>query len=142
MRAPCPWRTDAFVSYDEITGKVAEIGDAFRTRSALIGCSMFFTIAMIVDRINAAWPDPGAISGSILLWALVLVVQCHLFETVRRRTAERLHAALEAWYLRGPASYGANVIQAEPLGITYEHLGRRKRAVIEFLWSKIEFKLG
>jgi hypothetical protein len=130
------------VSYDEITERVAEIGDAFRTRSAFIGCSMFFTVAMIVDRINAAWPDPAAIGGSALLWLLILVVQCRLFEATRQRTAERLNAALQAWYLGGPAARGANVIQAEPLGITYEHFGRRKRAVIQFLWSKIEFKLG
>jgi hypothetical protein len=142
MRAPCPLEMDASVSYDEITEKVAEIGDAFRTRSAFIGCSMFFTVAMVVDHINAAWPDPSAIGWSVLLWVLILVVQCHLFEITRRRTAEHLHAALQAWYLRGPATYGANVIQAEPLGITYEHLGRRKRAAIQFLWSKIEFKLG
>jgi hypothetical protein len=129
------------VSYDEITAKVADIGDAFRTRSALIGCSMFFTVAMIIDRINAAWPDPQAISPSALLWIGVLMVQCHVFEATRRRTAERLHAALRAWYLRGPGAWGAKVIEAEPLGITYEYLGRKKRAAIDFLWSKIEFKL-
>jgi hypothetical protein len=133
---------DAPVSYDEITKRVADIGDRFRTRSAFIGCGMFFAVAMIVDRINTAWPDPAEIGGSVLLWALILVAQCYLFETTRQRTAERLHAALQAWYLGGPATYGASVIQAEPLGITYEHLGRRKRAVIQFLWSRIEFKLG
>jgi hypothetical protein len=139
-RARC-WSRITTVSYDEITEKVAEIGDAFRTRSALIGCSMFFTVAMIVDRLNAAWPDPMAISGWTLFWALIVVIQCYVFEAARRQAAEHLHAALRAWYLRGPGAGGASVIEAEPLAITYEYLGRKKRAAIAFLWSRIEFKL-
>jgi hypothetical protein len=102
---------------------------------------MFFTIAMIIDRINAAWPTLQEISPSVLVWGVVLAAQIYLFEETRRRTALRLQATLRAWYLRGPGAYGASLIEAEPLGITYEYLGRKKRAVIAFLWSRIEFKL-
>jgi hypothetical protein len=141
MRAPCCWSRST-LSYHEITAKVAEIGDAFRTWSALIGCSMFFSVAMIISHINAAWPDPLAAGIAVWLWVLALAIQCWIFEATRERTARQLQAALRAWWQRGPGAYGASIIEAEPLRITYEHLGRRKRATIAFLWSRIEFDVG
>lgn len=142
MRAAFSVEMDCHVSHDEINEKVQNIASSFLTHSALIGVCMFFTIAMLIDRVGAAWPDPAAVAVAAGVWGLALALLYLLFERVRGRTALHLQQTLRTWYLRGPGARGATVIEAEPLGITYEYLGRRKRAAIEFLWSRIEFVAG
>lgn len=127
------------MTYDEINEKVREIADAFRTWGAFIGCSMFYTIAMLIHSVLGAWPDAAAVALAAAPWTIVVALQCFFFEEVRRRTVARLHATLRAWYLRGPGARGATVIAAEPLCITYDDFGRRNLAAITFVWSRAEF---
>ncbi|MFW6094492.1 MAG: hypothetical protein ACODAC_11010 [Pseudomonadota bacterium] len=124
------------MTYDELAEDVARTGDTFRTYGALLGCTMFFSIAMVIDRSMAG------VTASAALWALLLAFQYVAFEEIRRRAVARLHRSLLAWFRRGPGAGGARVIDTTPLSISYEHFGHRKRAAIAFLWSRIELETG